>query len=729
MSNSASENTRTVGIGRIAQWSVSHRWIVVVGWIALAVVGGFLTGKSSDRLSFSFDLPGQPAFETNSAIVQHYGSGGDNPPLVVVVQAPAGRKVSDLAVERQISTLFATTSASLPGSRSVSMISTPDSDLTSEDGRITFQLIYPVPNYASSDAYDKALPALQKAAAGTPVAGGQVHVTGASILASGGESGGSSALVETMLAGVGALIVLAIIFGSFLALIPLIIAGVAIPTAFVGVYLLSYATTMSSLVQNIVPLVGLGVAVDYALLIVTRWREERGKGVPNRDAVIKASSTAGKSVLFSGVTVTVSLAALALATVPFLRSIGLAGLLIPLISIAVASTLLPVILDTIGPKLEFPRKKPARTVSPFWTKLSQLVVKHRIIAAAGSLIVLGLLIAPVFGINIGEPQASATAATAPADARAGYQSLVKSGLGAGVLRPTEILSPIGGRKFSPPAGVTAVQPSAWHQDGFTITDAWTKADPSTGQGKSDLAVIAKAAKSVDGARVGGAPAQDHNEISALYGRNLFIIVAAIVILTVVLLARALKSLWLPVKALLLNLISLAASFGILVFVWQNGHGTSTLFNSPATGAITVWVPLSVFALLFGLSMDYEVFILSRINEEREAGHDPDEAVVRAMGHTGRLVFAGGLILGLAFIALGGVPQTDVKILSTGLAAGVLVDITIVRGILAPALVALMGQQNWWLPRAAGKVLRVHPLTPHPLDGLPKADVADATSSA
>ena len=182
-------------------------------------------------------------------------------------------------------------------------------------------------------------------------------------------------------------------------------------------------------------------------------------------------------------------------------------------------------------------------------------------------------------------------------------------------------------------------------------------------------------------------------------------------LTFILLARALRSLWLPVKALLLNLISLAAAFGVLVFVWQEGHGTTAIFSSPATGAVTLWVPLAVFALLFGLSMDYEVFILTRINEEYQQAGDVREAVIRGIGHTGRLVTSGALILCLAFIALGGVPVTDVKILSTGLAAGIIIDATVIRGVLAPALVALFGRANWWLPRPAARLLRVVPLAP------------------
>ena len=219
------------------------------------------------------------------------------------------------------------------------------------------------------------------------------------------------------------------------------------------------------------------------------------------------------------------------------------------------------------------------------------------------------------------------------------------------------------------------------------------------------------AATVPGARVGGSPAQDADFITALYGQNLAVIITAIVIATFLLLARALRSLWLPVKALLLNLLSLAAAFGVLTFIWQQGHGTAALFSSPATGAVTLWVPLAVFALLFGLSMDYEVFILTRITEEYEQTADTSQAVIRGIGRTGRLVTSGALILCLAFIALGGVPVTDVKILSTGLAAGIIIDATIIRGILAPALVALLGRYNWWLPPPIARLLHITPLIP------------------
>ena len=697
-------------MARLARWSLAHRWIVVAGWLVLTLAGGLAAAQSGHRLSVAFDLPGQPGYETNKAIVAGFGSGGDNPPLVVVVRLPPGITVDSPGVRAQLASAYGRAAAALPGARAASWVSTGDRAFVSAGGRTAFQLLYPVPDLTSSDPYTAALPRLTRAVSGLRVDGAPVLVTGASILSSGGQGGGSSVLAETLLAGAGALAVLAVVFGSLIAVTPLLIAAVAIPSAFVFIYALTYVITVSTLVQNIVALVGLGVAIDYALLVVTRWREERGRGLDNRAAVLRASATAGNSVLFSGVTVAVSLAALALTSVPFLRSIGLAAMLIPLISIAVSATLLPVVLDAAGPALEWPRRRPARTVSPLWTRIARRVTARPGWSAAVALAVLAVLIAPVFSLNLGQPQATATAATAPASARAGLDALISCGIGPGVLRPAEILLPAGSPAPAPGGRITVVSPAAWARDGQRVANAWSPADPSTSDGKAALAAIRTAAAEIPGARVGGSPAQDADFITALYGRNLAVIIAAIVIVTFILLARALRSLWLPVKALLLNLISLAAAFGVLTFIWQEGHGTTALFASPATGAVTLWVPLAVFALLFGLSMDYEVFILTRINEEYEQAGDVRQAVVRGIGHTGRLITSGALILCLAFIALGGVPVTDVKILSTGLAAGIIIDATIIRGVLAPALVAMLGRANWWLPRPAARLLRTAPLT-------------------
>jgi RND superfamily putative drug exporter len=188
-------------------------------------------------------------------------------------------------------------------------------------------------------------------------------------------------------------------------------------------------------------------------------------------------------------------------------------------------------------------------------------------------------------------------------------------------------------------------------------------------------------------------------------------IALISVITFILLARAFRSLLLPLKAVVLNVISVCAAWGVLVLFWQEGHGSEAVWNIAATGSVTAWIPLMVFAFLFGLSMDYEVFILARMREEYDATGDTDEAVRRGIGRTGRLVTSAALILFLAFTSMASGPQTDVKVLATGLAAGILLDATVIRALLVPAVVSLFGRWNWWLPKGAARVLRVAPSIP------------------
>jgi RND superfamily putative drug exporter len=208
-------------------------------------------------------------------------------------------------------------------------------------------------------------------------------------------------------------------------------------------------------------------------------------------------------------------------------------------------------------------------------------------------------------------------------------------------------------------------------------------------------------------RVGGLAAQNKDFIDAVYG-NFPLMIALIGVITFVLLARAFRSLLLPLKAVILNVISVAAAWGVLELVWQSGHGSNLIWGISATGSITSWIPLMVFAFLFGLSMDYEVFILARMREEYDATGSTDTAVVRGIGRTGRLVTSAALILFLAFVSLGSGPGTEIKVLATGLAAGILLDATVIRALLVPAVISLFGRWNWWLPHLPARLLRVEP---------------------
>ena len=297
-----------------------------------------------------------------------------------------------------------------------------------------------------------------------------------------------------------------------------------------------------------------------------------------------------------------------------------------------------------------------------------------------------------------------------------------SGIGEGSLLPHEILVERGtdpnevARAVAGVDGVHgAVAPASadWRRDGTALVEAIPVPDSGTAEGGDTLDGVREAAHGVGAdVRVGGQPASNADFIDAVYG-SFPLMIAIISVLTFLLLARAFRSLLLPAKAIVLNVLSIAAAWGIMTLVWQEGHGSEALWGIPATGSISSWIPLIVFAFLYGLSMDYEVFILARVREEYDKTRDTDEAVVFGLARTGRLVTSAALILFLAFAALASGPETDVKVLATGLAAGILLDATVVRAVLVPALVSLFGRWNWWLPPSIARVLRVRP-SPEPV---------------
>ncbi len=250
---------------------------------------------------------------------------------------------------------------------------------------------------------------------------------------------------------------------------------------------------------------------------------------------------------------------------------------------------------------------------------------------------------------------------------------------------------------------TAPPGPAWRRGGTALVSVQPAAEPSTPQGAATLAAVRAAA--ANGVSIGGPGALLLDENHAFYGRFPLLILALAAI-TIILLARAFRSLLLPVKAVLLNLASVGATYGVMVLVWQHGHGSHAIWGVPATGAITNWVPLIAFAFLFGLSMDYEVFILTRIREERDRTRSTETGIIEGIGRTGRLVTGAAMILFLAFAALSTGPETDLKVMATALGAGILLDATVVRALLVPALIAVLGKWNWWLPSWAPRLLRI-----------------------
>jgi RND superfamily putative drug exporter len=504
--------------------------------------------------------------------------------------------------------------------------------------------------------------------------------------------------------------VLAFVFGSLMALVPLLMAAVAIPTTFLLVWPLASVTDVSIAVQYLVALVGLGIAIDYALLVVMRWREEgRQGGTSNEVAVQKAMTHAGSAVVFSGTTVAIAMLALVLLPVPFLRSVGIAGMFIPLVSVAVATTLLPVVLATIGPKLDWPHVRREDRAGRFWTAWTRVVVRHRWAAAIASTAVLAALAAAALSIQLGNPRAESLAQSGTA--RAGFEQLEHSGIGPGPLSPLEALVRTGdpdalAESLDEVEGVqAAVAPRDWRRDGTGLLTIIPSEDGSSPRSRDTLDRIRDSAPA--GVGVGGQAAQSSDFVDAVYG-TFPLVVALIAALTFVLLARAFRSLVLPLKAVLLNVLSVAAACGVMVLVWQNGHGSEAIWGIEASGALTVEIPVLAFAFLFGVSMDYQVFIISRMREAYDRTGSTTTAVVEGIGRTGRLVTSAALILGLAFVALSASPGTEVKIVATGLAAGILLDATIVRAILVPAAMSILGRWNWWLPSWPARVLKVEP---------------------
>ncbi|WP_202892812.1 MMPL family transporter [Kribbella italica] len=418
------------------------RWLVVVGWIVVTVVGGLLAPKTIDGLSYDFGLPGQPAYEANEQILEKFGNGGSVDPLAVVLSVPAPASVEDPAVRSEFA--GALKRLQQPGWR---VLSASDAEagaaLTSKDRRTTVALVYP-PIVGGPSAYAAALPQVTSMLADVRVSGQPLQVTGVEALREAGGGSDRPIIVEIAFGAGGALLVLALVFGSFLALVPLLMAVAAIATTFLLILALSTAIDVSFIIQYLVGLIGLGVAIDYALLVVMRWREERGQGVENRQAVITAMATAGRAVLFSGVTVAISLLALVVVPVPFLRSVGFGGLLIPLVSVAVAVTLLPVILAGIGPRLEWPRRKQHQAESRLWKRIGTVVVRHRVVATLLAVAALAAMFAPALGLRLGSPELTAISTGDDPSSKA-YRAATDAGISAGVFRPVEILTTAGAR--------------------------------------------------------------------------------------------------------------------------------------------------------------------------------------------------------------------------------------------------------------------------------------------
>ena len=701
-------------LARLAHLVHRRRGRVVAVWVVLTLFGGFAAMRVSDRWFESFSIPGYSAYETNQKVLKTFGN-GEQAPFVAVFQSDGD------VTKENLQPAIAKAAGINPGSRVSSYASTGNDMYVSPDRHTTIAEIYPPGENTFSG--DVGIPEVRAALQANAPPGVTTHLTGLLPLydASSGGSEGPSVLTEALIGGGGALIILLFVFGTLPAIaIPLAIALAGILNTFTLVWALTYLTDVSIVVQFLIALVGLGVAIDYALLMIFRFREELAAGEDVETALVETMTHAGRSVIVSGSTVAVGLLSMVLLPLPFIRSIGIGGMLIPAVSVLVSITLLPAMLSFLGLRINKLRVMPKRFVAVsnpetgLWGRWAKLVVRRPWpVAFVGTAIVAVLL---SFGLQLNPSEAQAKDFPGMGDAIVGRDALERAGISPGAIKPFIVLTPeaeaseVVSRVQNVDGVEGAAAPPEWKRDGKALVEVIPSHDGSSKAIRGTITRVKDALPA--GASLGGVAPEDRDFVHAVYG-NFPYVLLFVILLTYVLLARAFRSLLLPLKAVILNLVSLGAAYGIIVFIFQWGHGAEAIWNVPATQSIIPWIPLMIFAFLFGLSMDYEVFMLTRMREAYDETRDTRKAIALGLARTGKLVTSAALVLMFAFFVLSTSPGTDIKQFGIGLAAGIIFDATVIRALLVPALVRLMGRWNWWLPHWAARPLRTRASAPVP----------------
>jgi RND superfamily putative drug exporter len=427
-------------------------------------------------------------------------------------------------------------------------------------------------------------------------------------------------------------------------------------------------------------------------------------------------------VIVSGSTVAIGLLSMVILPIPVIRSIGIGGLLIPTVSVISSITLLPALLAMLGPRINRLRVMPKRIVERqdptkgFWHRWAQFVTRRPIPVAIVGIAIVAVLLVP--GLQINPAEAQLKDYPGGGDAINGREALDRAGISPGVMKPYVVLIEHSGQDAarevvgalrSTPGIAAAVAPSQWRRDGDELVEAFPTTDSASSESSKTISklqhdVLPPLSAT---ATLGGVSPEDRDFVHAVYGKFPYVL-AFVILLTFVLLMRAFRSILLPLKAVILNLVSLGAAYGIIVFIFQWGHGSEAIWGVPATGVIISWIPLMIFAFLYGLSMDYEVFVITRMREEYDETHDTAKAVELGLARTGKLVTSAALVLMFAFFVLSSSPGLDIKQFGIGLAAGIIFDAVVIRTLLVPSLVRLFGRWNWWLPQPIARVLRVPP---------------------
>ncbi len=707
---------------RWTRFVLRHRWLVLAGSLLVFVVAGWASSQLGDLLTNRFTLPGTDTERAETILEDHFGqrtsgsftlvvqTDGDTASLVPEVRSAAARAAAELPTSRVV------------GVQPVA------------DGVLTAQIVSDLePADAKGHTED------MRAAIGE-IAGASAYLTGQAATEHDLDPVFQEDLQkgELMIAVPIALILLIWTFGTLAFLLPLAFAFVTIPTTLGVIYIFANFMELTTYITNLVSLIGLGIAIDYSLLMVYRFREELRAGESTDDAIVRTVATAGRAVVFSGTAVAIGLALLLFMPLPFMRGFGVGGLVIPIVSVVAALTFLPAVLSLAGRRLERVRLLPKRYLERradhergFWARLAQTIMRHPKTFAIGATALLLALALPVValetgpGSNFGLPQDLESVQG---------MNILTAAVGAGATAPTAIVVDTGSAGGARGAAVTEAMgrlEQGLLADPQVATVDFSPPGPqyvdSTGRylhlqaiGEEDYGTpaslefvdrlrgeIIPSAGFPDSARVyaGGGPPGGKDFLDLTYSWFPWLVLG-VLIATYFLLMRAFRSVVLPLKAIVLNLLSIGAAYGltVVVFKWGAGEPLGLLSYDQIEG----WIPVMVFAMLFGLSMDYEVFLVSRMREEWDSGASNEEAVVAGLVKTGRLVTSAGLIMFAAFMGFVAGSIIGLQQFGFALAAAILIDVTIVRALLVPSAMKLFGKWNWWLPDGLAKVLRVPP---------------------
>jgi RND superfamily putative drug exporter len=685
--------------------SASRPWRTLAAWVVIAAAVTMLAGTAGGPFVDDLVAPGSQSERAMELLRERFPEAADGSAMAVFAVDDGGtldsrREGIDAALAR------------ITQAEHVVAVADPfEAGTVARDGsagfaEITFDQpaadLGPAPIEALADALEPA-----RAAGITAELGGDAAFINAQQETSGAEAAGLLA----------AQVVLVVAFGTVVAaLVPIALALVAVAVGIGGITLLANAVDMSTAAPTVAAMIGLGVGIDYALFIVARYRENRSRGQDNAAALHGAMSSSGAAVVFAGGTVVVAMAALALTGLGVLTSIGLATSLVVLIAVAAATTLLPALLSLLGDRIDTGRllRRHHRTAvhaqDSAWWRFAHRVSRRPwpyLLAATAVLLVLA---APALRMQTGFPDAGDEPTTTTH--RRAYD-LLAEGFGPGINGPLLIVAdlrtrgldaeslPTLARQLAADPGIALVgEPQTAPTGDAAVLPAIPTtgpADPATSKTIEEVRALVPT-----GVYVSGITAMT-DDLTAQLNHTLPVFIATILAVSFLLLMLMFRSVVVPLKAGLMNLLSIGGAYGVLVAVFQWAW-LKDLFGLEGPLPIASPVPVIMFAILFGLSMDYEVFLLSRIREEQAGTGDNAESVARGLAATGRVITSAALIMVAVFLGFVANPSPAVKMFGLGLATAIALDATIVRMLVVPASMALMGRANWWLPRWLDRLL-------------------------